>query len=58
MSAVIEEGLRIYPSAAIGFTRTVPGGGDTVVAEFLPGGVSFSTFVLFSEQEIKITKIL
>lgn len=40
MSAVIEKGLRIYPSAAIGFVHTIPQGGDTVVGEFLPGGVS------------------
>lgn len=39
LSAVIEEGLRIFPSAPIGFTRTVPRGGDTVVGEHLPGGV-------------------
>lgn len=40
LSAVIEEGLRIYPSAPIGFTRTVPEGGDTVDGEYIPGGVS------------------
>lgn len=42
LSAVIDEGLRIFPSAPIGFTRTVPRGGDTVVAEHLPGGVSLA----------------
>ena len=41
LTAVIEEGLRIFPSAPIGFTRTVPKGGDTVVGECIPGGVSF-----------------
>lgn len=39
LSAVIDEGLRIFPSAPIGFVRTVPAGGDTVDGEFLPGGV-------------------
>lgn len=40
MSAVIDEGLRIFPSAPIGFVRTVPEGGDTVDGHFIPGGVS------------------
>jgi cytochrome P450 len=40
LTAVIEEGLRIFPSAPIGFVRTVPKDGDTVVGEFIPGGVS------------------
>ena len=40
MTAVIEEGLRIFPSAPIGFVRTVPKGGDTVCGEFIPEGVS------------------
>ena len=40
MTAVIEEGLRIFPSAPIGFVRTVPEGGDTVSGHFIPGGVS------------------
>lgn len=39
LTAVIEEGLRIFPSAPIGFTRTVPMGGDTVVGEYIPAGV-------------------
>jgi cytochrome P450 len=42
MTACIEEGLRIYPSAAIGFTRTVPEGGDTVTGHWLPGGTTVS----------------
>lgn len=42
MTAVIEEGLRIFPSAPIGFVRTVPEGGDTVDGHFVPGGVSIS----------------
>jgi cytochrome P450 len=40
LTAVIEEGLRIFPSAPIGFVRTVPQGGDTVVGEVIPEGVS------------------
>ncbi len=42
LSAVIEEGLRIFPSAPIGFVRTVPQGGDTVCGEVLPGGTTVS----------------
>lgn len=42
MSAVVDEGLRIFPSAPIGFVRTVPEGGDTVDGHFIPGGVSIS----------------
>ncbi|CAO2655259.1 Nn.00g103230.m01.CDS01 [Neocucurbitaria sp. VM-36] len=41
-SAVIDEGLRMFPSAPIGFTRTVPQGGDTVAGEYLPGGTTVS----------------
>lgn len=40
LTAVIEEGLRIFPSAPIGFVRTVPQGGDTIDGEFVPEGVS------------------
>ncbi|KAK5712560.1 hypothetical protein LTR17_017941 [Elasticomyces elasticus] len=42
MTAVIEEGLRIFPSAPIGFVRTVPQGGDTVCGENLPAGTTVS----------------
>lgn len=41
-SAVIDEGLRMFPSAPIGFTRSVPSGGDTVAGEYLPGGTTVS----------------
>lgn len=43
LTAVLEEGLRIFPSAPIGFTRTVPPGGDSVDGEFLPAGTTVST---------------
>jgi Cytochrome P450 len=43
LTAVIEEGLRIFPSAPIGFVRTVPQGGDTVVGEAIPEGVSLNS---------------
>ncbi len=39
MTAVIEEGLRMFPSAPIPFVRKVPKGGDTVVGEYIPEGV-------------------
>lgn len=42
MTAVIEEGLRMFPSAPIGFVRTVPEGGDTVSGQFIPGGTTVS----------------
>ncbi|KAF2808985.1 cytochrome P450 [Mytilinidion resinicola] len=38
MTAVIDEGLRMFPSAPIGFVRTVPAGGDTVCGHFIPEG--------------------
>tara|TARA_R110002003_G_scaffold109_5_gene9173 strand:+ start:50158 stop:51480 length:1323 start_codon:yes stop_codon:yes gene_type:complete len=42
LGAVIDEGLRIFPSAPIGFTRSVPSEGDTVCGEYLPGGTTVS----------------
>jgi len=41
-TAVIEEGLRMFPSAPIGFVRTVPAGGDTVSGHFVPEGTTVS----------------
>jgi cytochrome P450 len=43
LTAVIEEGLRIFPSAPIGFLRTVPAGGDTVSGHWVAGGVCVVT---------------
>ncbi|KPM37660.1 hypothetical protein AK830_g8907 [Neonectria ditissima] len=43
LTAVLEEGLRIFPSAPIGFTRAVPAGGDSVDGCFLPAGTTVST---------------
>ncbi|KAN0107802.1 cytochrome P450 [Hyaloscypha variabilis] len=42
LTAVIEEGLRIFPSAPIGFVRTVPSGGDTISGHFVPEGSTVS----------------
>ena len=42
LTAVIEEGLRIFPSAPIGFVRTVPKGGDTVDGHFIREGTTVS----------------
>lgn len=42
LTAVIEEGLRIFPSAPIPFVRTVPKGGDTVDGHFIPEGTTVS----------------
>ncbi len=43
LTAVLEEGLRLFPSAPIGFTRAVPHGGDTVDGHMLPAGTTVST---------------
>lgn len=39
LTAVIEEGLRMFPSAPIGFVKTVPERGDTVDGHWVQGGV-------------------
>jgi cytochrome P450 len=40
LSACIEENLRIFPPAPIGFLREIQNGGDTIDGHFVPGGVS------------------
>lgn len=42
LSATIEEGLRMFPSAPIGFVRTVPKGGDTVSGYYIPENTTVS----------------
>ncbi|KAH6680155.1 cytochrome P450 [Halenospora varia] len=42
LSACIEEGLRIFPPAPIGFLRTIQEGGDTVDGMHIPGGTAVS----------------
>ncbi|KAJ4366147.1 hypothetical protein N0V83_007782 [Neocucurbitaria cava] len=39
---IAEEGLRMFPSAPIGFVRTVPEGGDSVSGQFIAGGTTVS----------------
>lgn len=46
LSAVIEEGLRIVSPIPLGTPRVVPHPGATVCGEFIPGGVSISSFAL------------
>jgi cytochrome P450 len=41
LTAVINEGLRIYPPAPLGSPRLVPGKGDTILGKWIPGGVGF-----------------
>ena len=41
LSACIEENLRYFPPAPIGFLREIQVGGDTVDGHFVPGGVSY-----------------
>ena len=40
LTACIEEGLRIFPPAPIGFLRSIQPGGDTIDGHHIPGGVS------------------
>ena len=40
LNACIEENLRIFPPAPIGFLRQIQAGGDTVDGDFVPGGAS------------------
>lgn len=41
LTACIEENLRIFPPAPIGFLRTIQAGGDVVDGQHIPGGVSW-----------------
>jgi cytochrome P450 len=41
LTACIEENLRIFPPAPIGFLRSVNRGGDVIDGHAIPGGVSF-----------------
>ena len=43
LTACIEENLRIFPPAPIGFLRTIQHGGDVVDGQHIPGGVSRSS---------------
>lgn len=40
LNAVIREGLRVLPPAADIFPRIVPDGGEIIMGDFLPAGVS------------------
>jgi cytochrome P450 len=40
LTACIEENLRIFPPAPIGFLRSVNAGGDIIDGHAIPGGVS------------------
>lgn len=42
LNACIEEGLRIFPPAPIGFLRAIQKGGDVIDGYELPGGTSVS----------------
>ncbi|EHK97816.1 putative Isotrichodermin C-15 hydroxylase [Glarea lozoyensis 74030] len=42
LSACIEEGLRIFPPAPIGFLRMIQDGGDTIDGQHIPGGTAVS----------------
>lgn len=40
LMAVLEETMRIFPPAPLGSPRTVPGEGQTISGNWVPGGVS------------------
>lgn len=40
LNACLEEGLRVFSPAPIGFLRKVQDGGDVIDGEAIPGGVS------------------
>lgn len=44
--AVVDESFRLYPPAPTGFPRLVPGKGEAVDGEFIPGGVSILIVLL------------
>ena len=44
LNACIEEGLRVFPPAPIGFLREVQTQGDTIDGHEIPGGVSQCNF--------------
>lgn len=45
LTACIEENLRFFPPAPIGFLREIQKGGDTIDGCLIPGGVSFNAAV-------------
>ncbi|KAL9097266.1 MAG: hypothetical protein Q9165_000693 [Trypethelium subeluteriae] len=47
LNAVVEEGLRMCPPNPSGLQHVVPEGGDTVLGNWLPAGVSVETFYTF-----------
>jgi cytochrome P450 len=44
LNACIEEGLRIFPPAPIGFLREIQPEGDVIDGQHIPGRVSFDVF--------------
>lgn len=41
MLAVLNESLRLYPPVPSSLVRVVPAGGETIMDDFIPGGVSW-----------------
>jgi cytochrome P450 len=54
LQAVIKEGLRVIPSAAGAFFKTVPPGGDTIDGKFIPEGtqIGSSPFGIHNSKKI------
>lgn len=50
MNACLEEGLRIFPPAPIGFLRTIQPEGDIIDGHAVPGGVSLGPWWLRSRR--------
>ena len=46
--AVLDESLRLYPPVPAGGPRKIAPGGDVILGQYVPGGVSFSGSVTVS----------
>ncbi|RYO79135.1 hypothetical protein DL764_010045 [Monosporascus ibericus] len=53
LNACIEEGLRMYPPVPSGFPRVTPEGGNTIVGQWIPPGVSVSVHTTSSYRDPK-----
>ncbi|KAJ5382509.1 Cytochrome P450 [Penicillium concentricum] len=45
LQACVLETLRVYPPAAVGFTRVVPKSGATIAGRFVPEGITFQVLM-------------
>jgi cytochrome P450 len=54
LMAVFQESLRIYPPAPAAFERVVPGEGDEICGQWIPGGVSLPILTFVSSRKLTI----